>query len=178
MTTQQLTLDPAHTAVLIMDFAQNIVDNYASDPPGVVQHAAEVLAAARKTGVPVMYVMPGGPGRDPAVIHPGVAPAADEVTILKERMGSFSTTGLDARLRQMGRDTLVLMGVATSGCVLSTARWGFDLNYKQIVVTDGCSDPNPDVHKLLTQQVHPNSFVGLWRLAQMATAREVSAALA
>ena len=178
MTTQTLTLDPARTVVLIMDFGKDIVENYASDPSGVVQHAAEVLAAARKASVPVIHVIPGGPGRAPMAIHPGVVPVEDELTIMKERMGSFSTTGLDARLRQMGRDTLVLMGVSTSGCVLSTARWGYDLNYKQVVVSDGCSDPSPDVHKLLTEQVHPNSFVGLWRLAQVATAREVSAALA
>jgi nicotinamidase-related amidase len=50
----------------------------------------------------------------------------------------------------MGVDTVILMGVATSGCVLSTIRWAFDINYKPYVLADACSDPDPEVHPLLT----------------------------
>jgi len=58
-------------------------------------------------------------------------------------------------LREMGVDTLILMGVATSGCVLSTIRWAVDINYKPVVVGDACSDPDPEVHRVLTEKVYP-----------------------
>src|SRR5438552_15582568 len=104
MTTQQLTLDRDRTAVLIMDFTTGIVANAASDPDGVVGRAAQVLKSARDAGVPVIYIVPGGSGRPPAEIHPGVAPVPDEPAVGNDRLGASSTTGLHPPLRPMGHD--------------------------------------------------------------------------
>ena len=158
--TQQLTqIDPAKTAVLIMDFQQRIIANVASDPVAVVENAAKALDGARAAGIPVIYVVHrGGPFADYAPdieLHPGVTPADGEMVITKVRPGPFSTTALDVTLREMGRDTLVIMGVATSGCVLSGVRWAVDVNYSFIVLSDACSDGDPEVHRVLTEKVYP-----------------------
>jgi nicotinamidase-related amidase len=157
--TQQMTIDKGRAAVLIMDFQVRIVNNFASDPAGVVQKADQVLQGARQAGIPVIYVVHrGGPFREdsPDVeIHPGVAPAAGDQVITKTRTSPFSTTGLDVMLREMGRDSLVIMGVATSGCVLSTVRWAADINYSLTVVSDACSDPDAEVHRVLTEKIYP-----------------------
>ena len=29
------------------------------------------------------------------------------------------------------------------------------MNYKFVVVSDGCSDPDPEVHRVLTEKVYP-----------------------
>ena len=156
--TQQTAIDPAKTAVLIMDFQQRIVNNFASDP-GVVGKAAEVLQGARGAGIPVIYIVHrGGPFQEYAPdveIHQGVTPEAGETVLTKVKPGPFSTTSLDVKLREMGKDTLVIMGVATSGCVLSSVRWAVDVNYKFIVVADACSDADPEVHRVLTEKVYP-----------------------
>ncbi|MEE8289988.1 MAG: cysteine hydrolase [Candidatus Tectomicrobia bacterium] len=153
------TLDRNHSAVLIMDFQVRIINNFASDPQGVIERAAQALQGARQAGLPIIYIVHrGGPFREDAPdveIHPGVAPAPGESVITKTKPGSFSTTGLDITLREMGVDTLILMGVATSGCVLSTIRWAVDINYKPLVVADACSDPDPEVHRVLTEKVYP-----------------------
>jgi nicotinamidase-related amidase len=104
-----------------------------------------VLAAARTIDVPVIYVVHRG-GRfeadtDDAAVNPDVAPRPDERIFTKRRAGAFSTTDLDVLLREAGRDTLVLFGISTSGCVLSTVRWGADINYRLVVVKDACDDP-------------------------------------
>ena len=152
------TLDRNHSAVLIMDFQVRIINNFASDPQGVIERAAQALQGARQAGLPIMYIVHrGGPFREDApdvAIHPGVAPAPGESVITKTKPGSFSTTGLDITLREMGVETLILMGVATSGCVLSTIRWAVDINYKPLVVADACSDPDPEVHRVLTEKVY------------------------
>ena len=157
MTTEQQTLDPARTAVLIMDFQNGIVNSVAQDPHSVVQKASQVLNTARQAGIPIIYVVHrGGRFEEPspdAELHPGVAPAPGERVITKTKAGSFSTTALDVLLREMGRDTMVLMGVATSGCVLSTSRWAADVNYRVIVVKDACDDRDPEVHKVLTEKI-------------------------
>lgn len=157
--TDAARFEAERTAVVIMDFQNGIVGNYAGDPEGTVERAASVLAAARAAGAPVLHVVHrGGPfeaDAPEAEIHPGVAPAPGERVIRKTRAGAFSTTGLDALLREDGRDTLVLMGVATSGCVLSTLRWAADTGYRLAVVRDGCDDPDPEVHRVLTEKVFP-----------------------
>ena len=81
--------------------------------------------------------------------------AEGERIITKTKSGPFSTTALDVNLREMGRDTLIVMGVATSGCVLSCVRWAVDVNYSFIVVADACSDADPEVHRVLTEKVYP-----------------------
>ena len=159
MTQQSTQIDPAKTAVLIMDFQQRIIANVASDPVAVVGNAAKALDGARAAGIPVIYVVHrGGPFADYAPdieLHPGVTPADGEMVITKVRPGPFSTTALDVTLREMGRDTLVIMGVATSGCVLSGVRWAVDVNYSFIVLSDACSDGDPEVHRVLTEKVYP-----------------------
>ena len=162
--TQQITsIDRNKTAVLVEDFQQRIVANYASNPVAVVETAARALAGARQAGIPVIYVVHrGGPFAEYAPdveLHEGVAPAAGEMVITKVRPGPFSSTALDVTLREMGVDTLVVMGVATSGCVLSTVRWAVDVNYQFIVVADACSDPDPEVHRVLTEKVYPRQGV-------------------
>ncbi len=157
--TQSLKIDRDKTAVVIMDFQQRIVANNASEPENVVKQAASVLDGARKAGIPVIYVMHRGGALTeyaPDVeLHPGVPPAEGEKIITKVRPGPFSTTDLDVTLRESGRDTIVIMGVSTSGCVLSCTRWAVDVNYKFIVVSDACSDGDAEVHRVLTEKIYP-----------------------
>jgi nicotinamidase-related amidase len=158
LTTEQQPIDLAKTAILIMDFQNDIVSGVAEDSPAVVSNAARVLEGARGRGVPIIHVMHrGGRFTEPspgAEIHPGVQPAAGESVISKTKAGPFSTTGLDVSLREMGVDTLALMGVSTSGCVLSASRWAGDLGYRVVVITDACADRDPEVHRVLTEKIY------------------------
>ena len=157
--TQGVTLDKNKAAVIIMDFQNGIVGSGVEDAEGVIKRAASLLNGARSAGIPVIYVVHRGGRFETASpdsdIHPGVAPREGERIISKTRAGAFSTTALDVTLREMGKDTLILMGVVTSGCVLSTARWATDVNYKFLVISDGCADRDPEVHRVLTEKIYP-----------------------
>ncbi len=157
--TQPLTLDPAHTALLIMDYQSRVVASVVQDPPGVTHRAASVLQAARRASIPIIYIVHRRPDTDPnspdSQIHPDVTPAPGEQIIAKSKPGAFSTTGLDVTLREKGVDTLVLVGTFTSGCVLSTVRWAADINYKLVVVGDACADRNAEVHHFLVDRIFP-----------------------
>jgi nicotinamidase-related amidase len=152
-------MDRDRTAGIIMDFQNRIVNTAARDPQAVVKNAALVLAGARRAGIPVIHVVHrGGAYKEVSLdteVHAGVAPAPGDHVIYKTKTSPFSTTGLDVMLREMGRDSLVLMGVSTAGCVLSTIRWAADINYKVAVVSDGCDDPDPEVHRVLTEKIYP-----------------------
>lgn len=170
---QPLTVEPGRTAIVIMDFQAGIVGTVARDPEGTVQRAAAVLDAARAAGIPVIFIQHRGgrfeaPSADAAWL-PALSPQPGETLLMKRKAGSFSTTALDVTLREQGRDTLVLMGVATSGCVLSTVRWGADINYRLVVVKDACDDADEEVHRVLTEKLFP-------RQATVVTAAEFVAA--
>ena len=177
--TAKLTLDPAHTALLIMDYQNEVIGRYLEHAPGLLDRAATVLDAARAAGVGVYYVVvrfrPGYPeisarnktfrtvrenamlreGTPEAEIHARVAPRPDEVVVTKRRVGAFGTTDLDTVLRAREVTTLVLVGVATSGVVLSTIRWTADADYELVVVEDCCADNDAEVHRVLMGKVFP-----------------------
>src|SRR5207249_10933567 len=93
---------------------------------------------------------------DPALlIHPSVAPREGEPVIAKHRTSAFSGSAFDTILRAQGIETIILMGHATSGVILSTVRLAADLAYHVIVVAAGCADRDPDVHTLLMEKVFP-----------------------
>ena len=122
----QLTIDKTKTAVLIMDY-QNRMLNELSEPARkeILEKANSILAKARKDKVPVIYIEVRGGQRTPEMeIHPGVTPKAGEVVLTKKRTGPFTTTNLNEVLKNQGVNTLVLFGIATQGCVLTTVRCG------------------------------------------------------
>lgn len=172
------TLDPQHTALLVMDYQAGIV-GMLPDGDALLERAEAALDTARASGATVGYVrvaftdddvaaMPAtnkmaarvGGGRMHAdapetAVHERVTPRDGDIVVRKVRVGAFSTTDLDDQLRARGIDTLVLAGVSTSGVVLSTIRDAADKDYRLVVLADLCADPLPDVHAMLVEKVFP-----------------------
>jgi len=188
------TIDPKRTAVLIMDYQNEIVANFASGDTSMLDRAAKVLDATRAVGIPVIHVVvrfrPGYPevsdrgtfkalkdagrlkeGTDGAAIHPKVAPKGDDVVVTKRRVGAFSGSDLEYILRGKGRDHLVLFGIATGGVVLTTVRWAADLDYSMNLIRDLCADRDEEVHRVLLEKV-------LGRMAPLMTSDEFIKAIA
>ena len=193
--TGQLSIERGKTAVVIMDYQNDIVSFLPEAARNeLMERAVAVLASARREGIPVIYVVvrfregyPEVSARDAArrglrdgerlkegtpgaEIHSAVAPEPGEVVVTKRRTGAFSTTDLGAVLSAQGIETLVLMGVSTSGCVLSTVRWAADTDYRLIVVSDCCADRDEEVQRVLTEKVFP-------RQASVVTSQEFIKAL-
>ncbi len=191
----ELTLDKSRTVVLAADFhTEGMGDNPMVRERQTFERAQDVLDAARTAGVLVAYIVvnfrPGFPeisdrnqtfsqrkaaGQVPpadpvSLIHPSVLPKEGEPVIVKHRVNAFHGTDLAVILGAQNIDTLVLMGHATSGVILSTVRYGADADYRLVVVEDGCADRDPEVHDFLMQKIFP-------RQATVASAAEVVAAL-
>lgn len=169
-----LKLDIAHSALLVMDFQTVVVEGYAVDQDSLLAATARTIAAARQSGMRVIYVVVafrrGFPEISPynrvfsalkasggiaADIHPRVAPATDEVIVTKRRVSAFMDTDLNMILRSNGIDTLVMCGVVTSGVVLSTLCHAADCDYRILVLRDCCSDMDQSAHALLMDKVFP-----------------------
>jgi len=155
--TEQLSIDNSNTAVLIMDFQNRQVGSLSEDVRGeLLRKANEVLAKARNKGIPVVYVEGVRGERTPdREIHNSVTPKAGEVVVTKSRTGPFSTTEIDEVLKKQGINTLALMGISTSGCVLTTVRWASDIDYKLVVLSDCCADQDDEVQRVLMGKLFP-----------------------
>lgn len=73
----------------------------------------------------------------------GVAPVEGDIEVTKHRYSAFIRTELEGKLRALGVETLLMTGVATNGCVESTLRDGFMLDFFVLAVEDGCGCGNP-----------------------------------
>ena len=171
-------IDPARTALLVMDY-QNGTIGRVSDGPGLLAAARETIELVRGAGGQIGYVRVGfaddeaptgtmgsrigaeaarttfhadAPGTQ---VHDEVAPQDGDIVVRKTRIGPFLTTDLDAQLRERGIDTLLLAGISTSGVVLSTVRDGHDRDYRLVVISDLCADPEPDIHEFLVGRIFP-----------------------
>ncbi|HTY79064.1 MAG TPA: cysteine hydrolase [Candidatus Bathyarchaeia archaeon] len=88
------------------------------------------------------------PRIDPwARIVASLEPRADELVVNKTTYGTFSSTGLDHRLRSLGVSSLVVGGVVTNVCVETTARDAADRGYEVVLLDDGCAAFSPEIHE-------------------------------
>lgn len=164
-------------ALLVMDVQRMIVDRYPD--PAYPPRLRKAINTARANGLPVIYVTigfrPGAPEISPRnklfgrlagspastaatqanEIHPDVAAEPGDILVTKRRVSAFAGSDLDMVLRANDIDHLVLTGIATSGVVLSTLRQAADLDFTLTVLSDGCLDSDPEVHRVLTEKVFP-----------------------
>lgn len=173
MSDQSLNERPA---LLVMDMQRNIVSRLGDD--ALLSRVASAADAARAAGIPVIYVAVrfrqgypevsernkmfggirqrgGGDDASATEIHPAVAPQPGDLVVEKRRVSAFAGSDLDVLLRAKGIDTLILCGIATSGVVLSTLRYAADLDFRLRVLSDGCADGDPEVHRVLLEKVFP-----------------------
>ena len=94
----------------------------------------------------------------------------NKLTITKHNPSAFFGTSLDAQLRRRKIDTLILSGVATSNGVYATALDAFQHGYHVIVIEDGCSDRDLELHTLFFEKMFPKT-------ARVRTTKEILQAI-
>ena len=159
--TLEQTVDPAHSALVIIDVQNDLcLPGYG---PTIVR-LQRLLEAARAAGLFIVYiqnsVLPGlsnSPaeiarrqnlglpvevtvaGTDGEQIVAAIAPKPGEPIVRKHRLNAFAGSDLEMLLRSRGIETVIVTGVATHGCVTGTSYAAQGLNYYVVVVED-CVD--------------------------------------
>ena len=75
-----------------------------------------------------------------------------EPVLTKLSASAFTSSNIDALLRNLRVRTLVLTGVSTSQCVDLTARDAADRGYMSVVVEDAVAEDRPDYHEWTLEQ--------------------------
>ena len=187
-----LTIDPATTALVLIDLQRGIVSGNLTPNTSnsVVSRATELAAAFRARGalVVLVHVDPGANGelfprpqadnpRPPFTITPEwteFVPELDrqptDVVVTKHQPNAFYCTDLAVHLTRRGIRTIVLAGIATNLGVEATARAAFERGYEQVFASDAMTARAEVLHTHTVTHILPT-------MGRVRTAAEVIAAL-
>ena len=108
--------------------------------------AQKLLQMARDLKVPIIHIQhDAGVGTPYDVtaeigqISTEVAPKNGEAVITKNYPNAFIATPLEAQLKALGIENVVLAGFMTHMCINSTARGAFNLGFKPTVFASACA---------------------------------------
>ena len=111
-----------------------------------IKEAQKLLQMARDLKVPIIHIQhDAGVGSPYDVtaeigqISTEVAPKNGENVITKNYPNAFIATPLEAQLKALGIENVVLAGFMTHMCINSTARGAFNLGFKPTVVASACA---------------------------------------
>ncbi|MFI6866043.1 isochorismatase family protein [Nocardia sp. NPDC050406] len=158
-------------AVLVIDIcAAYVTDGSPLRAPveEAVRAAATMVKSARTSKVPVLFTRvsyrPGSTdgglfrrkvptlsvfeeGNPLGEFLDDPAPLPGETVVTKQYPSAFHGTALAANLTAEGIDTLLIVGLTTSGCVRATATDALQHGFRPLVVADACGDRDPRLHE-------------------------------
>lgn len=159
-------ISPAQTALVVMHYQTDILGLFPSVAPALLANTRKLCDAARAQGVSVYFANlrfnPGYPEVSPLnkngqgikqlglfvddQISPELGRQANEPLIIAHRASVFFGTDLEARLSAQGIDSLIMVGIASTGVVLSSVAYASDADFRLYTVKDCCYDPDQVVH--------------------------------
>ena len=162
----------AAPAVLVVDFVEAYVQPqsplYAPPVVDAARATRPLLERARRRGVPVIYTVVsyakgGADGgiflRKVPTLHmfeqgggfmggivAEIAPEPDDIVVTKQYASAFFGTSLAATLTAMRRDTVIMTGCSTSGCVRASAVDGMQHGFRVMVPRECVGDRRAEPH--------------------------------
>lgn len=172
----------SHCAVIVVDMQEDYCSpGYYMDRAGYdtrrlrapIPRIQRVLAAARRSGLHVIYTRhgrpPAGDAGDAAFtdayprtaacgepgwqIVPELRPAPGDMVIEKTAINAFAAGELDRLLRASGVRSLAFCGNTVDVCVHSTLRAAVDLGYECLLLGDCCGAVNDGLHAWAIESV-------------------------
>ncbi|MBN3756345.1 cysteine hydrolase [Paraburkholderia sp. Tr-20389] len=160
---------PAQTALLVMHYQTDILGLFPSVAPALLANTRKLCDAARTQGVRVYFAnlrfSPGYPEVSPLnkngqgikqlglfiddETSPELGRQTSEPVIVAHRASVFFGTDLQARLLAQGIHALIMVGIASTGVVLSSVAYASDADFRLYTVKDCCYDPDQVVHEHL-----------------------------
>ena len=144
-------------AILVVDMLNDFVTGAlgCDRARAIVEPNRQLLDAARKHGVPVIYCNDSHykgidkelklwgdhaiRGTKGAEIIPEIAAKDVDYVILKRRYSSFFQTDLDNLLKELGVDTVIITGLHTHMCCRHTAADAYQNNY-EVIFANECTN--------------------------------------
>src|SRR5690625_1241245 len=162
-------MDMSKTALLLIDLQKEGGTSDVVGMEAILDHAASLANKCRQLGIPVIYTRhinrgdglglaneePVNEAGEPIYYHSKtstieiadeVAPAQQDIIIDKYRYSGFFESNLELLLKSLGVEHLIIGGVLTDVCVLSTALDAYYRDYQINLVKDMCGTTTEGAH--------------------------------
>lgn len=145
----------------------------------IIPNLQKLLKESRRKGFPIVYAcdsflkedflfqgkskfysLQGTPG---AEVIDELKPEPTDMILPKRRFSAFFKTDLDQQLRDRGVDTIVVTGITTEVCVLTTAMDGFCHDFYVFLLEDCTASQTPEVHQACLSSYRDFSLNPLFR---------------
>ncbi len=161
-------MNTKETALLLIDLQKE--SNFGLQDLGdVLLKTKDVIEACRGADIPIIYtrqinrhdgvgLSKGEPitedgtpfyysdSKENYEILDEIAPDAEDIVIDKYRWSAFHETSLDLMLRSQGVKHLIIGGVVTDGCVMTTVFDAYFNDYNVHLIKDMCTTSNEGAH--------------------------------
>ncbi|WP_101844462.1 isochorismatase family protein [Zhihengliuella sp. ISTPL4] len=159
-------------ALLVIDMAgawTSPEEMLGSDLSAVEDHIVELLGAARRAGLPIIFTtMAWDPslseigevirrktthsvrmlhGSTNVELRPRMERRPEEPLVVKPRASAFYGTNVDGMLISAKADTVIVVGCSTSGCIRATAESAFNRGFHVIVPAEAVGDRSQTAHQ-------------------------------
>ena len=164
------TIDSNRAVLLVHDLQQYFLDFYDQTQapiPELLKHCRQLIDTCHAQGIPVYYTaQPGdqstehrqlltdfwgkGLAADPEIVQiiPSLKPTEQDTVLMKWRYSAFKKSDFEQRIKDAGRDQLVICGVyAHIGCLLTAAE-AFMLDMQAFLVGDALADFSREEHDM------------------------------
>lgn len=166
------TVDPKKRAIVLIDMARDFVEEggfiadaggaeYREAARGIIAPLQKVLAAARKTGVTVIFSTDEHTPEDLelkkwpphsmkgtrwAEILPELGPEAGDLVLPKTTYSGFLSSDIEKHLKDRGIESVYMTGLHTDCCCRHTSGDLFQRGYDIVWITDALQAFTQDMH--------------------------------
>jgi len=172
-------------AVLVIDMLKDTLEgghrtDISEMARGIVPAINRLMAFARERNIPVIFSMDSflrgdfifqGRMKEHSIrgtrgseVTDLLDQAETDLYVPKRRFSAFFKTDLDQTLRLLGVDTVLLTGIATHWCVLSTAFDALSNDFAAWIVEDGCAAFSREIHVSTFDNYRKNPLYPLFRI--------------
>lgn len=106
----------------------------------------------------------GTPG---AEVIPELDRQPGDTVLPKRRLSAFFKTDLDQTLRTLGVDTVLVAGITTCFCVLTTALDAISHDFAAVLVEDCCAAPTDEAHEATLSCYRKNALQPLLEVKRL-----------
>ncbi|MBM7600860.1 nicotinamidase-related amidase [Virgibacillus halotolerans] len=162
-------MDVNKTALLLIDLQKEGGTSDVAGMDKILKHTAELIEACRKENIPIIYTRhinradaiglansePVNEAGEPLYYHAHshtieiadmIKPKPNDIIIDKYRYSGFFESNLELMLKSLGIKHLIIGGVLTDVCVLSTALDAYYRDYQINIVEDICGTTTEGAH--------------------------------
>jgi nicotinamidase-related amidase len=109
----------------------------------LIQNIMNLISKAQNKSVQIIYMQHCGKkdslfeeGTPGWKLHPAIIPQENDIIIKKKHSDAFYQTNLEAILKEKCIEELIICGIATEGCIDTTIRRAFSMDFRVITISN------------------------------------------